>query len=109
METLPNLHTLQVCHAHSVVKTALETAFNGKQYPQIRTIVLPSSAHNILRACPRVADVTCIKDDGGTLLAAIRAECRDVEVIDGFKFTNAMLERALIVAAGYRLLISVPR
>ena len=54
-------------------------------------------------------DVTCIEDDGDTLLAAISAECRDVEVIDGFKFTNAMLERELILGAGYWPLILVPR
>ena len=76
--------------------TALKDAFHSKQYPQIRTIIVPSCAHNILRACPNVVDVTCNEDDGSKLLTAITKECKKVEVLDGFRFySEAMVKRDL--------------
>ena len=41
LSMLPNLHTLQIVHAHSQMTTALKNAFENKSYPQIRTIIFP--------------------------------------------------------------------
>ena len=80
---LPSLHTLRICHAHSQMTMTLKGMFEGKRYPQIRTIILPTCAHYILRACPNVVDVTCNEDDGSQLLSAMAKECRHVELIEG--------------------------
>ena len=81
-------------HAHSQMTTALKNAFEGKHYPQIRTIILPSCAHNVLRACPGVVEVICSDHDGSKLLTAIAKECRNVEVLEGFSFwKDAMAKR----------------
>ena len=76
---LPNLHTLRIIHAHSQMTTALKNSFEGKQYPQIRKIILPSCAHNILRACPQAREVICNEDDGSKLITAIASACKNVE------------------------------
>ena len=107
---LPNLHTLRICHARRQLTTVLKDEFEGKQYPQIRTVVLPTCAHYILRACPNVLDVTCNEDDGSQLLSAMRKVCTQVEVLEGFPFfSESTIARKLIlqasVASWYAILI----
>ncbi len=75
--------------------TPLRDAFSQYKYPQIRTIILPSCAHAILRSCPEVRDVTCNSNKGSTLLSTIFKDCPHVEVIDGVDWTEKMQERAL--------------
>ena len=107
---LPNLHTLRVCHAHSQMTTALKDAFHSKRYPQMRTIIVPSCAHNILRACPNVVDVTCNEDDGSKLLTAITKECKKVEILDGFRFySEAMVKRESVVFSPSILLLTISK
>ena len=74
--------------------TALKDAFEGKKYPQIRTIILPNCAHHILRACPEVRDVTCNEDDGGKLLTPMTKECRNVESIEGIYLNSDQLVKS---------------
>lgn len=81
---LPNLHTLQIMHAHSQMMTPIKVAFENKRLPQIRTIILPDCAHHLLRSCPEVRDVSCNEDGGSRLLGAIQKACRNVEVVHGF-------------------------
>lgn len=85
LHSLPNLHTLQVMHVQSpMMVSLLKDAFANEKYPQIRTVVLPSLAHGVLRACPEVRDVTCNDALGAQLLlSAIDTECRKVEVVSG--------------------------
>ena len=81
LQSLPNLHTLGVCHAHRDMTTKLEAAFKGVTIPSIRTIVIPTVAHNILRSCPNVEDVTCNDGDGSQILSSIASKCPKVKRI----------------------------
>jgi len=80
-------------HAHSQMTTPLKAAFEKRSFPQIRTIVLPSCAHNVLRVCPNVTRVTCNEDDGGKLLTAIQAGCKKVEALIGITPYEAIAKR----------------
>lgn len=84
LKVLSNLHTLQILHAHSQMMTPLKNAFEKVSLPQIKTIILPTCAHNVLRSCPNVAELTCNEHDGGKLVnALIKASIHGVEVIRG--------------------------
>lgn len=74
--------------------TPLKEAFEGKRYPQIRAIILPSCAHAILRACPEVRDVTCNEDDGSKLLTPMTKECKHVESISGIHLHTDQMVRS---------------
>lgn len=92
LEMLPNLHTLRICHAHSQMSTHLKGSFEGHVFPQIKTVVLPSAAHIILRSCPNVKDVTNIEEDGTKLASAICKECPQVERVSNFRVANFTLK-----------------
>lgn len=97
LKALPNLHTLRVMHAHSQMTTALKNAFGGTTIPQLRTLILPSCAHNILRSCPNATDVTVNEDpDGSKLISAMAKSARNVEVIDGFWITDTSAKRSYV-------------
>ena len=76
-----------------MMTTPLKTYFEGRALPQIDTIVLPNWAHNVLRACPEVRHVTCSGDDGGKLVSAIGASCKNVEVLLGIRPDKAIINR----------------
>lgn len=64
--------------------TPLKKAFEKVSLSQIKTLILPSCAHNILRSCPNVTDLTCNAEDGKKLVTALtQASIRNVEVIQG--------------------------
>jgi len=73
LKSMTNLETLEVLHAHSQMTTPLKNAFEGFSYPWIKTVILPSCAHNILRCCPGVISVTCTEEDGSKLVGALAA------------------------------------
>lgn len=82
LRTLPNVHTLEIPHAHSAMTTALKGAFEGNAFSSIEKIVLPSCAHEILRCCPSIREVTCVEDDGARLIGALtRGECSKLEIL----------------------------
>lgn len=56
---LPNLHTLEVISMGTNCSEPLRKALEGVKLLQIRTLVLPSMAHYLLRHCPNVDDLTC--------------------------------------------------
>lgn len=62
LATLPNLHTLEIfsMQEHELVQ-AFATALEERKPPlqQVRTLVLPPTAHWLLRYCPNVEDLTC--------------------------------------------------
>ena len=94
LEILPNLHTLQIVHAHSQMATALKNAFQRRSYPQIRKVVMPSVAHHILKCCPEVREVVCTQEDGRKLITALKAgHCSKVEVLEGFIPDDPMMKR----------------
>jgi len=92
LDMLPNLHTLRICHTHSEMSTILKSNFEDHVFPQIKTIVLPSCAHNILRSCPNVKDVTNIEGDGTGLAGAICKACPRVERVANFRVTDFTLK-----------------
>src|SRR5258706_319988 len=92
LEMLPNLHTLRICHAHSQMSTHLKGAFEGHVFPQIKTVALPSAAHNILRSCPNVKDVTNVEENGSKLAGAICKECPQVERMVNFWVADFQLK-----------------
>lgn len=59
LAVLPNLHTLEVVSMAVHYSQYLHTALRGVKLPQIRTLILPSRAHHLLRHCPNVDDLTC--------------------------------------------------
>lgn len=95
VQSLPNLHTLELCHVHQSMTMKLKRAFEGKTMPTIRTVVLPTVAHHILRSCPNVEDVTCNAEDGSQILGTIATRCPKVERISGMIPSPAVLKRLL--------------
>ena len=67
LESLPNLHTLEVGKwAQDMTTTPLEKALKGVELPQIKTLIIPPSAHPLLRHCYNVEDVVCAVNDQTT-------------------------------------------
>ncbi|KAG6886857.1 hypothetical protein C0992_001979 [Termitomyces sp. T32_za158] len=93
LETLSNLHTLQILRASGQMTTDFKLAFEAHKLPQVHTVVLPNHAHNVLRACPEARVVTCILEDGGKLIGAIAKECKNVRVLRGFTLDVNMTKR----------------
>jgi len=62
LQSLPNVHTLQIAGVYGQAVTAIKTAFKSQRFSQIHTVILPSFAHHrdILSSCPQVKDVTFI-------------------------------------------------
>ena len=54
LSSLPNLHTLQVFHAHSEMTSAIRNGFEEVVLPTIRTLIIPGHCHEILKCCPQV-------------------------------------------------------
>jgi hypothetical protein len=103
LSVLPNLHTIKVAHAHSKIMSYLKSAFEGKTFPAVRTVSLPSSAHAILRCCPAVEDVTCTVGDGGTLISAIAAgKCNRLTKLSGITPNSYMAKRLAKAAPNLR-------
>ncbi|KAJ6620579.1 hypothetical protein B0H10DRAFT_1791457 [Mycena sp. CBHHK59/15] len=93
MTKMPNLHTLQVIHAHTAMTTHLKNGFAGISLPNVRQLILPSWAHEILRCCPEVRHVICTADDGGKLVSAIAKCCKKVEILEGFHFDDEKVRK----------------
>ena len=64
IESLPNLHTLEIGRTDSTITTPLKDALKRVKLPQIKTLILPPTAYPLLRHCRDVGDVVCvIRDD----------------------------------------------
>ena len=63
LESLPNLHTLEIGQADSSITTPLENALEHIELPQIKTLILPPTVHPLLRHCNNVEDVVCVIRD----------------------------------------------
>ncbi|KAJ7210544.1 hypothetical protein GGX14DRAFT_520560 [Mycena pura] len=97
---MPNLHTLQITHAHRAMTTHLKDNFAGISLPSIRKIILPSWAHEVLRCCPEVRHVVCSdgQKDESKLVSAIAKCCKKVEIIEWFWLQDNSVKR-LVKAA----------
>jgi hypothetical protein len=92
LSQLPNLHTLQVVHAHSQMTTVLGQYFKDIKLPSVRLAILPAHAHNILRSCTEVRTVVCTEGESSKLVGAIRSSCPNVEIIRGFHFNVVQMK-----------------
>jgi hypothetical protein len=88
MMQMPNLHTLQIVHAHTAITTHLKNGFEGFSLPNVRKIILPAQAHEVLRCCPEVRHVICTGWDASKLVSAIAKCCKKVEILEGFDLNN---------------------
>ena len=61
--SLPNLHTLEIARAHNRITTPLGNALKRVKLPQIKTLILPPTAHPLLRHCHNVEDVVYVVGD----------------------------------------------
>ena len=58
LESLPNLHTLEIKWVdNNTITTSLENALENLELPQIKTLILPLGAYPLLRHCYNVEDV----------------------------------------------------
>ena len=82
LQSLPNVHTLQIAGVLGQAATAIKTAFKNHRLLQIRTIILPNLAHHVLSSCPRVKDMTCIGYQAEYVFNTISKRCKQVEALD---------------------------
>jgi len=64
LESLPNLHTLEIGRVHGSIETPLKNALEHVKLPQIKTLILPPSAYPLLLHCCDVEDVVCVVGRG---------------------------------------------
>ena len=58
LESLPNLHTLEIGSAcYFPYPPLLKHELKRVKLPQIKTLILPPAAHHLFRHCPNVEDV----------------------------------------------------
>ena len=60
LKSLPNLHTLEIGCEENFATTPLKDALEDINLPQIKTLILPPSAHPLIRHSPDVEDVVCV-------------------------------------------------
>lgn len=60
LESLPNLHTLEMGWADDSITALLKGALKGVKLPQIKTLIIPPTAYPLLQHCLNVEDVACM-------------------------------------------------
>ncbi|KAF8120242.1 hypothetical protein EV363DRAFT_1374196, partial [Boletus edulis] len=76
LATLPNLYTIQVVHIERRILTVIRNAFRGS--------LLPASAHEIIKRCPNLEEVTCVDEDGSKIVQSlVEAKCHQVRILKG--------------------------
>ena len=97
LSALPNLQTIEFVHVHSQMASAIGLALRGKSFPSVKTLVLPTCAHELLPRCPNVEDVTCNEDSGGLITTSIQAgHCVNIVKLLGVKLSPVTLKRAYL-------------
>ncbi|KAJ7625548.1 hypothetical protein FB45DRAFT_1029907 [Roridomyces roridus] len=81
---MPNLHTLQIIHAHTKMTSHLKQGFEGITIPSVRKLILPAWAHEVLRCCPNVTDLRCNSSEAVKLVPAIAKCCKKIEIFEGY-------------------------
>ena len=60
LQSLPNLHTLEIGRVENFATTLLEKSLKGIKLLQIKTLILPLAAHPLVQHCRDVEDVVCV-------------------------------------------------
>ena len=60
LESLPNLHTLEIRQMHHPSTISLQSALGGAKLPQIKSLTLPPATYPLLQHCHNVEDVTWV-------------------------------------------------
>ena len=60
LESLPNLHTLEIGRADGDITAPLGKALKHVKLPQIKVLILPPTVHPLLRHCCNVEDVVYV-------------------------------------------------
>ena len=60
LESLPNLHTLEISWVDKSIESPLENALERVKLPQIKTLIIPPATHPLLRHCYCVDDFACV-------------------------------------------------
>ena len=63
LESLQNLHTLEIGRADNSITIPLQEALKRVKLPQIRTLIIPPEAYPLLWHCCDVEDVVCVTRD----------------------------------------------
>jgi hypothetical protein len=72
--------------------TPIKNAFKGKSFHTVRTVIMPSCAHEILRCYPAVENLTCGEGDGNKLVGALAAaKCSNLRTLSGIELNAAMV------------------
>ena len=66
LQSLPNLHTLEIGWVDNFATTQLKYTLMSVELPQIKTLFLPSAAYPLLQHCCNVEDVVCVARDRDT-------------------------------------------
>jgi hypothetical protein len=93
LQSLPNLHTLQIAGVYGQIATAIKTIFKGYRFSKIRTVILPPMAHHILGSCPQITDITCIGYHENYFIRTIARRCKMVEAVDITIYSSDTLDR----------------
>ena len=60
LESLPNLHTLEIGRVDGSYVIPLKRALKRVKLPQIKTLILPPTTYPFLQHCCNVEDVVCV-------------------------------------------------
>ena len=63
LESLQNLHTLEIGLVNESITTPLKNALEGIKLPQIKTLILHPATYPLLQCCYNVEDVVCVVRD----------------------------------------------
>ncbi|CAE6476601.1 unnamed protein product, partial [Rhizoctonia solani] len=73
---------------------SLKKYFAGNSFPTIQRLILPTSAHDILRCCPKMREVTCTAGDGMQIVATLaHAGCPKLEILRGVSARSVLKKR----------------
>ena len=66
LESLPNLHTLEIGRAERSTTTPLQDALKRAKLPQIKTLIIPPEVYPLLQRCCDVEDVVYVTSENAT-------------------------------------------
>ena len=64
LQSLPNLHTLEIEWTSGNIGIALGGALANAEFPNIRTLIVPTTAYPLLRHCPGVENIVYVPSWG---------------------------------------------